>query len=124
MFLTQQALSERVRKLEDALSVQLFLRINRAVELTENGELLLSHARHELVRISDVAPAAVGANKQSLRLDVIDNQLSPMFVLRSPSGPRTADRAQRAARTRPGPPIHSRSASPTWPAPTWNSHAI
>ena len=37
LFLTQQALSKRIRKLEDALSVQLFLRTNRAVELTEDG---------------------------------------------------------------------------------------
>ena len=81
LFLTQQALSKRIRKLEDALSVQLFLRTNRAVELTEDGERFLSHAR-ELIRVSDVALAAMGANEQPLRLDVIDNRLSPMFMLR------------------------------------------
>jgi DNA-binding transcriptional LysR family regulator len=71
LFLTQQALSKRIRKLEDALSVQLFLRTNRAVELTEDGERFLSHAR-ELIRVSDVALAVI----------------SPMFMLR-----RLAERA-------------------------------
>jgi DNA-binding transcriptional LysR family regulator len=81
LFLTQQALSKRIRKLEDTLSVQLFLRTNRAVELTENGERFLPHAR-ELIRVSDVALAAMGATERPLRLDVIDNRLSPMFMLR------------------------------------------
>jgi DNA-binding transcriptional LysR family regulator len=44
LFRTRQALSKRVRKPEDALSAQLFLRTNRAVELTEDGKLFLSHA--------------------------------------------------------------------------------
>ncbi|SEP20653.1 LysR family transcriptional regulator [Amycolatopsis saalfeldensis] len=79
LFLTQQALSKRIRKLEDALSVRLFARTNRAVELTADGERFLPHAR-ELVRAADAAVAAMG--ERPLRLDLVDNRLSPMFLLR------------------------------------------
>ncbi len=81
LFLTQQALSKRIRKLEDALSVQLFARTNRAVELTADGERFLPHAR-ELLRAADAAVAAMGAEDRPLRLDVLDYRLSPMFLLR------------------------------------------
>lgn len=81
LFLTQQALSKRIRKLEDALSVQLFVRSNRAVELTADGVRFLPHAK-ELVRVADAAVAAMGAEDRPLRLDVTDYRLSPMFVLR------------------------------------------
>jgi DNA-binding transcriptional LysR family regulator len=81
LFLTQQALSKRIRRLEDTLSVRLFLRTNRAVELTDDGERFLPHAR-ELIRVADEALAAMGGDDKPLRLDVIDNRLSPMFMLR------------------------------------------
>ncbi len=81
LFLTQQALSKRVRKLEDALSVQLFLRTNRSVELTADGERFLPHAR-ELIRAADAAVAAMGIKTRPPRLDIIDPRLSPMFMLR------------------------------------------
>jgi hypothetical protein len=72
LFLTQQALSKRIRRLEDTLSVRLFLRTNRAVELTDDGERFLPHAR-ELIRVADEALAAMGGDDKPLRLDVIDN---------------------------------------------------
>jgi len=81
LFLTQQALSKRIRKLEDALSVQLLVRSNRAVELTADGARFLPHAK-ELIRVADAAVAAMGADDRPLRLDIVDNRLSPMFVLR------------------------------------------
>lgn len=81
LFLTQQALSKRIRKLEDALATPLFLRTNRSVELTADGERFLPHAR-ELVRVADAAVAAMGADDRPLRLDVVDYRLSPIFLLR------------------------------------------
>ncbi|MEU5259336.1 LysR family transcriptional regulator [Amycolatopsis sp. NPDC021455] len=81
LFLTQQALSKRIRKLEDALGTSLFLRTPRSVELTADGERFLPHAR-ELVRVADAAVAAMGAEDRPLRLDVLDYRLSPMFLLR------------------------------------------
>ncbi|WP_103349992.1 LysR family transcriptional regulator [Amycolatopsis sp. CA-128772] len=81
LFLTQQALSKRIRKLEDTLAAPLFLRTPRTVELTADGERFLPHAR-ELLRVADAAVAAVGAEDRPLRLDVLDYRLSPMFLLR------------------------------------------
>nr|WP_042186922.1 LysR family transcriptional regulator [Kibdelosporangium sp. MJ126-NF4]CEL17676.1 putative LysR-family transcriptional regulator [Kibdelosporangium sp. MJ126-NF4]CTQ91097.1 putative LysR-family transcriptional regulator [Kibdelosporangium sp. MJ126-NF4] len=79
LFLTQQALSKRVKRLEEALNTQLFQRTNRAVELTEDGRRFLPHAR-ELIRVADAAVAALG--DQPLRLDLVDFRLAPSFVLR------------------------------------------
>jgi DNA-binding transcriptional LysR family regulator len=81
LFLTQQALSKRIRKLEDALSVPLFLRTSRSVDLTADGERFLPHAR-ELLRVADAAVSAMGADDRPLRLDVVDFRLAPMFLLR------------------------------------------
>jgi DNA-binding transcriptional LysR family regulator len=81
LFLTQQALSKRIKKLEDTLATPLFLRTNRSVELTADGERFLPHAR-ELVRVADAAVAAMGAEDRPLRLDVLDYRLSPLFLLR------------------------------------------
>ncbi len=81
LFLTQQALSKRIKKLEDALATPLFLRTPRSVELTADGERFLPHAR-ELVRVADAAVAAMGADDRPLRLDLVDHRLSPMFLLR------------------------------------------
>jgi DNA-binding transcriptional LysR family regulator len=60
----------------DALSVRLFLRTNRTVELTEDSARFLPHAR-ELIRAADAALAALGADHKPLHLDVIDYRLSP-----------------------------------------------
>ncbi|MEU4253044.1 LysR family transcriptional regulator [Amycolatopsis sp. NPDC026612] len=81
LFLTQQALSKRIRKLEGALGTPLFRRTPRSVELTADGERFLPHAR-ELVRVADAAVAAMGADDRPLRLDLVDHRLSPMFLLR------------------------------------------
>jgi DNA-binding transcriptional LysR family regulator len=96
LFLTQQALSKRIRKLEDTLATPLFLRTNRSVELTADGERFLSHAR-ELVRVADAAVAAMGADDRPLRLDVVDFRLSPMFVLRRLAAREPAMRIDRVA---------------------------
>jgi DNA-binding transcriptional LysR family regulator len=80
LFLTQQALSKRIRRLEDALSTQLFVRTNRAVELTEDGQRFLPHAR-TLLEAADAAVAAM-SDDQPLRLDLIDYRLAPMYMLR------------------------------------------
>ncbi len=43
LFLTQSAVSQAVRNLEDTLGVELFIRGKRGVELTQAGELLLGY---------------------------------------------------------------------------------
>ena len=80
LYLTQQALSKRVRRLEETLSTQLFVRTNRSVELTEDGERFLPHAR-ALVAAADTAVAAM-SDAQPLRLDMLDFRLAPTYILR------------------------------------------
>ncbi|CAM3386329.1 LysR family transcriptional regulator [Kibdelosporangium persicum] len=79
LFLTQQALSKRIKRLEESLNTQLFSRTNRAVELTEDGRKFLAHAR-ELIRVADAAVVALG--DRPLRLDLIDFRLAPSSILR------------------------------------------
>ncbi|MCE7001679.1 LysR family transcriptional regulator [Kibdelosporangium philippinense] len=79
LFLTQQALSKRIKRLEESLNTQLFSRTNRAVELTEDGQKFLPHAR-ELIRVADAAVAVF--QEQPLKLDLIDFRLAPAFILR------------------------------------------
>ncbi|RSM79398.1 LysR family transcriptional regulator [Kibdelosporangium aridum] len=79
LFLTQQALSKRIKRLEESLNTQLFSRTNRAVELTDDGRKFLPHAR-ELIRVADAAVASL--RDQPLKLDLIDFRLAPGFILR------------------------------------------
>ncbi|MEU6646016.1 LysR family transcriptional regulator [Saccharomonospora sp. NPDC046836] len=81
LFLTQQALSKRISRLEAALGTRLFVRANRTVELTADAERFLPHAR-ELIRAADAAVAALRGADGPVRLDLLDNRLSPMFMLR------------------------------------------
>ncbi|WP_244621806.1 LysR family transcriptional regulator [Neomesorhizobium albiziae] len=46
---TQSAVSQRVKRLEDLVQRQLFLRDSRALSLTREGELMLDHARQMLI---------------------------------------------------------------------------
>lgn len=45
---TQSAVSQRVKRLEDLVQRQLFLRDSRALSLTRDGEIMLGHARQML----------------------------------------------------------------------------
>jgi DNA-binding transcriptional LysR family regulator len=80
LFLTQQALSKRIRRLEDSLSTQLLVRTNRSVELTEDGQRFLPHAQ-ALIAAADTAVAAM-SDSQPVRMDLIDHRLAPTHMLR------------------------------------------
>ncbi|ASR37172.1 LysR family transcriptional regulator [Prauserella marina] len=81
LFLSQQALSKRIGRLEHVLGVSLFARTNRAVELTHDGARFLPHAE-EFLRAHDAALSAWAADDRPVRIDLVDNRLSPMFMLR------------------------------------------
>lgn len=84
LFISQQALSKRIRRLEGALAVPLFERTTRAVELTEAGERLLPHAR-EALSAFDRAVQAVRPVDEPLRVDVYDERFTPLRILRQAS---------------------------------------
>ena len=58
LFLTQQALSKRISRLEQALGEQLFVRGSRGVELSDAGRRFLPHARSLLAAADAAAFAA------------------------------------------------------------------
>lgn len=64
LYLTQSAVSFRIRQLEQSLGVPLFVRFRNNIQLTSAGELLLPHAEAVLT--------AIGAAKQQ-----IQQQLQP-----------------------------------------------
>ncbi len=54
LYLTQPAISKRIKGLEDELQVQLFERIGRRVRLTHAGEALLPRARELVLQAQDL----------------------------------------------------------------------
>ena len=69
LFLTQQALSKRIARLERELGVALFTRQARAVRLTEAGHRFLAPARRALAE-ADRAVEAARDPGRPLRIDV------------------------------------------------------
>jgi DNA-binding transcriptional LysR family regulator len=69
LFLTQQALSKRISRLEQALGEQLFVRGTRGVELSDAGRRFLPHAR-SLLAAADAAAFAAHPGSWPLRIDV------------------------------------------------------
>ncbi|MCO5997824.1 LysR family transcriptional regulator [Actinoallomurus rhizosphaericola] len=85
LFLTQQALSKRVRRLENALAVPLFDRTTRRVALTSAGRRFLPLAR-DAVAAYDTAVAAVREPTGPLRVEVFAERFTPLRILRETVG--------------------------------------
>jgi DNA-binding transcriptional LysR family regulator len=81
LFLTQQALSKRVQRLETTLGEQLFLRQHQNVRLTPAGERFLPHARALLTGARE-AVDAVRHRPAPLRIDVWGPVHRPLRLVR------------------------------------------
>jgi DNA-binding transcriptional LysR family regulator len=79
LFLSQQALSKRIARLEDELGVKLFRR-GQHVELTEAGHRFLEPARQALAA-ADSAMVTARAAAGPLRIDVWGHLYGPMRTL-------------------------------------------
>ena len=77
LFLTQQALSKRIARLERELGVALFTRQARSVRLTEAGRRFLAPARQTLAE-ADRAVEAARDPGRPLRIDVWGHLYDPM----------------------------------------------
>jgi DNA-binding transcriptional LysR family regulator len=77
LFLSQQALSKRIARLEVELGVLLFVRGKHAVELTEAGQRFLAPARR-LLAAGDRAVGAARHTTRPVRLDVWGHLYGPM----------------------------------------------
>ena len=81
LYLTQQALSKRIRQLERSLGEPLFVRGTRGVELTGAGHRFLPHAR-QLLDAADAAAQAAQPASWPLRVDVWGHVQAPVRILR------------------------------------------
>ncbi len=81
LFVSQQALSKRIKRLEEHLGVRLFERTNRKVELTDAGRRLLPAARDAVDAVDSVA-AAVSMGEGPVRIDVLFEYLAPVRWVR------------------------------------------
>jgi DNA-binding transcriptional LysR family regulator len=85
LYLSQQALSKRVARLEDAIGLRLFERTGHGVELTAAGRRFLDPAR-ELVRSGEAAVAAARHEERALRVSVWGHMFAPQRTLRAVIG--------------------------------------
>src|SRR5437773_6718267 len=76
LFLTQQALSKRIQRLEHSLGEPLFVRGPRGVELTEADHRFLPHARALLAAAESARPVS-----WPLRLDVWGQVQAPLRIV-------------------------------------------
>lgn len=71
---TQSAVSQRVKRLEDLVQRQLFLRDSRVLSLTRDGEILLGHARQMLTfNDATVRTFAPRGAQTRIRLGIADD---------------------------------------------------
>lgn len=81
LFLTQQALSKRIKRLEQAVGAELFIRSVRSVALTPAGERFLPYAR-ELLLTAEAAAQAIQRTLPPLRVDVWGQIHPPLRLVR------------------------------------------
>ncbi|HEX6681613.1 MAG TPA: LysR family transcriptional regulator [Candidatus Limnocylindrales bacterium] len=85
LFLTPQAVSKRIRRLEAALGEELFSRDHQAVTLTPAGERFLPHAR-QLLALAEAAAQATRSPAMPLRVDVWGPVHVPLRAIRQLAG--------------------------------------
>lgn len=79
-YLSQQAISRHVRRLERDLGVELFARTTREVALTAAGQRLLPLAR-QLLDLHDRAVAAARGHDRPLLVDTVGEGLTPTALI-------------------------------------------
>jgi DNA-binding transcriptional LysR family regulator len=81
LFLTQQGLSKRIKRLEQQVGVPLFQRQHNLVELTATGRRFLPHARRLLATAEETA-ADLWPQARPLRIDVWGQVHVPLRIVR------------------------------------------
>jgi DNA-binding transcriptional LysR family regulator len=84
LHLSQPALSEQIKQLEDSLGFALFLRTGRGAEVTDKGRTFLHEAAriaNEMVHLQDVARHLLTGSAASIKVGMISG-LAPLLVQR------------------------------------------
>jgi DNA-binding transcriptional LysR family regulator len=71
LFLAQSAISQQIRRLEAEIGIQVFRRSSRSVEVTEEGTVILAHARRVLAEVDDLngqLEALTGVMRGTIRI--------------------------------------------------------
>jgi DNA-binding transcriptional LysR family regulator len=71
LFLAQSAISQQLSRLEAEIGIQIFRRSSRSVELTEEGKVILDHAKRVLAEFDDMQgemAALTGVMRGTLRI--------------------------------------------------------
>ena len=76
LFVTQAAISHQIKTLEEALEVKLFRRLNRALMLTEEGQILLPAVQEALGILGD----AVGKLREQEKTGTLTVSMLPSFA--------------------------------------------
>ena len=61
LFLAQSAISQQIRRLEKEIGIQIFRRSSRSVELTDEGRIILEHAKVPVIVDAGVGVASDAA---------------------------------------------------------------
>lgn len=80
LFLTQQALSKRIQRLEQTIGEPLFVRQKQGVQLSAAGVRFLPYAR-ELIATADAAAAAARSVARPLHIDVWGHLQAPLLLM-------------------------------------------
>lgn len=95
---SQQALSKRTRKLEKSLGQPLFVRSTRSVMLTQFGRQFLPTARDLLLTAEKIDLLLITTQEAPARVDVLEEQLAPMALVRNVTSARQSLRVQASSR--------------------------
>lgn len=76
LYVTPAALSYQIRQLEEGLDIKLFIRLNRAVELTEEGKLIQPYIREGFFQFSE----AIRRLKQQRASNVLNISAGPALT--------------------------------------------
>lgn len=100
LFISQQAMSKRIARLESTLGARLFSRTPRGMELTTEGARLLPHARDAIDAI-DAVGVMVGSH-DVVRVDVMDPHSAVVGMLNEALARHPGTRIRTSARAERG----------------------
>ncbi|WP_320170498.1 LysR family transcriptional regulator [Maridesulfovibrio sp.] len=80
LFLSQSALSGRIRQLEEELDCTLFVRKARGMDLTDEGETLLPYARSAVQAMEEFKARAAGLKREATPSLVVGLNTDPAFL--------------------------------------------